>query len=294
MLTTNTHFSTTIRHQHHLTGHKWMVFLALIHNFKCPNNSISNLNLKPNFHPNLPSHLQPNTKNSNNNLNNKRKGRLIREDGHKKKKLKRFCRGMSRSPDYRTSDQCNSKWNLMNKVFTQWNGIYTNFEKQWASGESEVSLLKKTHTTFQDDMQKSFKFIHVREVVNRNIRWRELATHEDIANLPKRSRTSSYSSSQQVSSDGRVGVNLNDDNDDIEEICPPPRPMGRDKTKARAKGKGKATSSNSSVGTEQPARLEEMMTQMTQLNSTLERHMDETVRITEYTLLMQDVRHLDP
>ncbi|CAH1445687.1 unnamed protein product [Lactuca virosa] len=98
--------------------------------------------------------------------------------------------------------------------------------------ESEASLLKKTHATFQDDMLKPFKFIHVWEVVKRSIRWRELARHEEIANPPKRSRTSSYSSSQQVSLDGHVDVNLNDDNDDIEEICPPPPPMGRDKTKA--------------------------------------------------------------
>ncbi|CAH1452312.1 unnamed protein product [Lactuca virosa] len=70
--------------------------------------------------------------------------------------------------------------------------------------------------------------------------------------------------------------------------------MGREKTKARAKGKEKATSSNSSVGTERSARSEEMMTQMTQLNLTPERHMAETVRLTEYSLLMQDVRHLDP
>ncbi|CAI9290123.1 unnamed protein product [Lactuca saligna] len=131
-------------------------------------------------------------------------------------------------------------------------------------------------------------------VVKRSIRWKELATHEQIANPPKRSRTSSYSSSQQVLSDGHVGVNLNDDNDDIEEIRPPPPRMGRDKTKARAKGKGKATSSNSSVGTERSARLKEMMTQTAHLNSTLERHMVETVRLTEYSLLMQDVRHLDP
>ncbi|CAH1447722.1 unnamed protein product [Lactuca virosa] len=88
----------------------------------------------------------------------------------------------------------------------------------------------------------------------KNIRWRELATHEEIANPPKRNRTSSYSSLQQVSSDGHVGVNLNDDNDDIEKIRPPPPPIGRDKTKARAKGKGKATSSNSSVGTKRLAR----------------------------------------
>ncbi|CAH1448277.1 unnamed protein product [Lactuca virosa] len=112
----------------------------------------------------------------------KKKERLISEDGHKKKLVdlrrwtqkevelakawvdisedggtgkgqnrdqfllritERFCKGMGRNPDYRTSDQCNSKWNLMNKVVTHWNGIYTNFEKQWASGESEASLLKK-------------------------------------------------------------------------------------------------------------------------------------------------------
>ncbi|CAI9303548.1 unnamed protein product [Lactuca saligna] len=131
------------------------------------------------------------------------------------------------------------------------------------------------------------------QFVKRSIRWRELATHEEIVNLPKRSQTSSYLSSQ-VSSDGHVGSNLNDDNDDIEEIRPPPPPMGRDKTKVRVKGKGKTTSSNSSVGTKRSARSEEMMTQMTQTNSTLEKHMTETVQLTECSLLMQDVRHFDP
>ncbi|CAH1443078.1 unnamed protein product [Lactuca virosa] len=69
---------------------------------------------------------------------------------------------------------------------------------------------------------------------------------------------------------------------------------GRDKTKARAKGKGKATSSNSSVGPERLAKSEEMMIQMTQLNSTLERHMTKNFRLTKYSLLMQDVRYRDP
>ncbi|CAI9274991.1 unnamed protein product [Lactuca saligna] len=100
-------------------------------------------------------------------------------------------------------------------------------------------------------------------VIQRNIKWMELATHKEIVNPPKRSRTSPYPNSQQISSDGHVGVNLNDDNDDIKEIRPPPPPMGRDKTKARSKAKKKATSSsNSSIRTKRSARSEEMMTQM--------------------------------
>ncbi|CAI9289505.1 unnamed protein product [Lactuca saligna] len=100
------------------------------------------------------------------------------------------------------------------------------------------------------------------QFVKRTIGWRELATHEEIANPLKRSRTSSYSSSQKASSDGHVGVNLNDVNGEIEEIRPPPPPMGRDKTKAQTRGKEKATSSNSSVGTERPTRSEKMIAQM--------------------------------
>ncbi|CAI9261710.1 unnamed protein product [Lactuca saligna] len=176
---------------------------------------------------------------------------------------------MGRNPDYRTSEQYSSKWNIVNKLVTHWNKIYTKFEKQRAKGESET-------------------------VVKRSIRWTKLTTHEDIANPPKRSRTSSYSSSQQVTSDGHIGVNLNDDNNDIEEIHPPPPPMGIDKTKARVRGKGKATSSNLSFGTERSTRSNEMITQITQLNTTLEKHMTETVRLTKYPLLIQDVRHLDP
>ncbi|CAI9262604.1 unnamed protein product [Lactuca saligna] len=99
---------------------------------------------------------------------------------------------MGRDPDYRTFEQCSLKWNLMNKLVSR-------------------------------DTQ---------EFVKRSIRWRELAINEEIANPPKRCRKFSYSSSQQVSLDGHVGINLNDDNDDIKEIRPPPPPMGRDKTKA--------------------------------------------------------------
>ena len=100
MLTTPTQFSIMICRHHHLTDHKWMVFLAIIHDSKCHNKSNSNPNRKhnhpkpnSNFNPNRLSHLQsklfliPNTKSNNNNLNNKRKGRTIRKEGHKKKKL---------------------------------------------------------------------------------------------------------------------------------------------------------------------------------------------------------------
>ncbi|CAH1453436.1 unnamed protein product [Lactuca virosa] len=125
-----------------------------------------------------------------------------------------FYRGMGGSPYYRTHDQCNSKWANVNKLIMDWNKIYTNFEKQWVSGE---------------------------------IMWKKFGTYEDISNHPKRSKTSSYSSSQHMSSDSHIGVDLNDDNNDIEEIHPSPRPMGKDKVKA--KGKVKATSSNSSVET---------------------------------------------
>lgn len=66
MFLTRSHFSVTIRYHQHLTNHKWMIFLAIIHNFKCHNNSNSNLNRKPNhpkpnsnFNPNHLSHLQP-------------------------------------------------------------------------------------------------------------------------------------------------------------------------------------------------------------------------------------------
>ena len=89
-----------------------------------------------------------------------------------------------------------------------------------------------------------------------------------------------HTSSQQISPNGHIGVDLNDDNDDIEEKCLPSRPMGRDKAKAREKGKGKATSSNSPIGIERSTRSEEMMAQMIQLNTSLEKHMVETVPLT--------------
>nr|KAJ0195156.1 hypothetical protein LSAT_V11C700350960 [Lactuca sativa] len=129
---------------------------------------------------------------------------------------------MGRDPDYRTFDQCNLKWNLVNKFETHCNGIYRNFEKHWPNGESEASFLIKTHTTFQDDI---------------STQWKELGTRVDIANLPKRSRTSSYSSSQKISSDGHIGIDLNDDNDDIEEIRTPPCPWEATKQKLWKKEK---------------------------------------------------------
>ncbi|CAI9293653.1 unnamed protein product [Lactuca saligna] len=55
-----------------------------------------------------------------------------------------------------------------------------------------------------------------------------------------------------ISLSGHIGVDLNNDNDDIEEIHPHSRPLRKDKAKAqgKGKGKGKATSSNSLVETE--------------------------------------------
>ncbi|CAI9302764.1 unnamed protein product [Lactuca saligna] len=77
-----------------------------------------------------------------------------------------------------------------------------------------------------------------------------------------------------MSSDGHIGVDLNDDNDGIEEIRPPPRLVGRDNAKAQGKRKGKATSSNSSIGTERSTMAEkmtaeEMVAQMAQLAKTI-------------------------
>ncbi|CAH1442451.1 unnamed protein product [Lactuca virosa] len=51
------------------------------------------------------------------------------------------------------------------------------------------------------------------------------------------SETSKRSDSDYIASDTRVRINLNDD--DIVEISPPSRPIGRDK--ARRKGKGRST-----------------------------------------------------
>lgn len=58
---------------------------------------------------------------------------------------------------------------------------------------------------------------------------RGLWNNEDISNLQKSSRTSS--------SDDHINVGLNDNNYDIEEIHPPPCPMGREKAKTRSNGK---------------------------------------------------------
>ncbi|CAH1446934.1 unnamed protein product [Lactuca virosa] len=44
--------------------------------------------------------------------------------------MDRFCKGMGRDLDYRISDQCNLKWNIVNKLVTHWNRIYKNFENQ--------------------------------------------------------------------------------------------------------------------------------------------------------------------
>ncbi|CAI9259803.1 unnamed protein product [Lactuca saligna] len=87
-----------------------------------------------------------------------------------------------------------------------------------------------------------------------------------------------------MSSDSHISVDLDDDNDDIEEIQPPPRPMGNDKVK----GKGNATSSNSSVKTGRSTKSEEMIVQMTQLNTTFDKHTIETDQLMEYSLLMHD------
>ncbi|KAI3680265.1 hypothetical protein L2E82_50490 [Cichorium intybus] len=130
---------------------------------------------------------------------------------------RRFRKGMKKGKSYRNKDQCNTKWNNMNKCVMAFNAIYINLVNQWRSGESES----------KKNGNKSFKL------------------EFGGGSGSKRSKTSE-SGSYHVSSDGHIGVNLNDDVDEVEEVepSPPPRPMGRD----RAKRKRKAISSTSSAG----------------------------------------------
>lgn len=202
---------------------------------------------------------------------------------------RRFRKGMKKGNSYRNKDQCNTKWNNMNKCVMAFNAIYINLVNQWRSGESESSILEKANYMYRDDNVKPFKFPHAWNVVHHSQKWEQVFKLEfGGGSSSKRSKTSE-SGSYHVSSDGHIGVNLNDDVDEVEEVepSPPPRPMGRD----RAKRKGKATSSTSSAGSRME-QYEEMRDEFKGLHTSLDNQWQENTRLMEMQMFLQDVSHL--
>ncbi|XP_023757618.1 glutathione S-transferase T3-like [Lactuca sativa] len=134
--------------------------------------------------------------------------------------LEQFQEELEKGDDYRTKHQLNSKFREIAKGVSKINGLYNNLKTQWKSGQGDEQILQEVLQFYLEEVEKY--------------------DQDFIFGVQQSKRTKTGSSGYTTSSDARVGLDLNQDDElELEEIV---RPMGRDK----AKRKGKGTSSGAS------------------------------------------------
>ena len=133
---------------------------------------------------------------------------------------------------YRNVHQINSKYKDMNKKITAFTGIYNNLINIRCSGQSEADIISLAHQRYRDDNHgTAFTHENAWNILKKCPKWCTVEPMPSFSSRPtKRSKTSSTNNPPTPSSDAHVGVNLNDEDDDIQ-IEEPQRPVGRNKGK---------------------------------------------------------------
>lgn len=150
----------------------------------------------------------------------------------------------------------------MNKRVTLWNEIYSNFHNQQASGESESTLLKKTHLEFEYDMLRPFRFLNVWDVVKKVLSGGPLQKWTKCPNLQKEAKLVSIRPHKKCH---KLSISI--------------LTLTLKKYKClKAKIIRKTISSDSSMGTWLSNQSNRMVSQMAQLSQTLDKHVIETSR----------------
>ena len=153
--------------------------------------------------------------------------------------LERFREELEKGDDYRTKHQLNSKFREIAKGVSKINGLYNNLKTQRKSGQGDEEILQEALQFYLEEVGKPFKWHDCWKLLVRSPRWKKYE-QDFIFGVQQSKRTKTGSSGYTTSSDARVGLDLNQDDElELEEIV---RPMGRDK----AKRKGKGTSSSAS------------------------------------------------
>ncbi|KAL4573093.1 hypothetical protein LXL04_019886 [Taraxacum kok-saghyz] len=195
---------------------------------------------------------------------------------------KRFNKILGKGRNYRSFDQCNSKWNKMNREVQKFNGAYVNYRNQPHSGENDTNILARAEATYQQDTLNKWQFGHVWRVVKDNEKWNQLPLTDDIAKRGKR-RNKLSTSHLPNSQDDPYNVDLDDDLPP-----PPPRnlPMGRDRAKKKAKTSSSESARSSSARSDELNQIRNQFENMTaQLSSRNE--------LRPIQIYMRDISHLE-
>ncbi|XP_052622261.1 uncharacterized protein LOC128127644 [Lactuca sativa] len=138
-----------------------------------------------------------------------------------------------------------------NKGVSKINGLYNNLKTQRKSGQGDEEIFQEVLQFYLEEVGKPFKWHDCWKLLVQSPRW---ITYERdfVFGVQQSKRTKTGSSGYTTSSDARVGVDLNPNDElELEEIV---RPMGRDK--AKRKGKGTFSSaSNFSVDIEEMRKI---------------------------------------
>ncbi|XP_023735045.1 uncharacterized protein LOC111882906 [Lactuca sativa] len=126
-----------------------------------------------------------------------------------------------------------SKWGMITKRCSKFNGIYNRLETQQQSGTNDFDLFKSAKEQYRVEMSHVFDFERSWELLRADPKWNKTPT-----SLGVQSKRFCNSSSVDVL-DARTNIDLNADDDeildDIQEIFPPRRLPGRDKARRAAR-----------------------------------------------------------
>ena len=147
--------------------------------------------------------------------------------------LERFREELGKSDDYRTKHQLNSKFREIARGVSKINGLYNNLKTQRKSGQGDEEILQEALQFYLEEVGKPFKWHDCWKLLVRSPRWKKYE-QDFIFGVQQSKRTKTGSSGYTTSSDARVGLDLNQDDElELEEIV---RPMGSDKAKRKGKG----------------------------------------------------------
>ncbi|XP_023731947.2 glutathione S-transferase T3-like [Lactuca sativa] len=139
---------------------------------------------------------------------------------------------LNKGDTYRNNDMLRGKWTQISRKCTKFNSIYNKLSSQRQSGANDFDVFRVAMEEYHVQMGHVFKYEKVWELVRKDPKWMKTPTSSE-----QQSKRSRGSGSVDVS-DGRTNIDLNADTDeiqdkfdDIEEISPPRRPMGREKAK---------------------------------------------------------------
>ncbi|XP_023733924.1 uncharacterized protein LOC111881763 [Lactuca sativa] len=147
-----------------------------------------------------------------------------------------------------------SKWGMISKRCSKFNGIYNRIAAQQQSGTNNFDLFKAAKEQYRIEMGHVFDFEKSWELLRVDPKWNKTPTSSEV-----QSKRSCNSTSVDML-DARINIDLNADDDeipdDIQEISPPRRPSGRDKAR-RATRHSKEVETRAKDAAEIRAKLDE-------------------------------------